>query len=99
LALAANYQDHIVEAGSPRVDKARIVPKLFLKPSSSIIGPDEPLILPGISDTVDWELELAAVVGTRCRNLLGNAIKYSTRAARSSCASDPTRPSRANARS
>jgi len=69
LALAANYQDHIVEAGSPRVDKARIVPKLFLKPSSSIIGPDEPLILPGISDTVDWELELAAVIGTRCRNL------------------------------
>jgi 2-keto-4-pentenoate hydratase/2-oxohepta-3-ene-1,7-dioic acid hydratase in catechol pathway len=69
LALAANYQDHIIEAGLPPPNKERLVPKLFLKPSSCIIGPDEPLVLPTISQQVDWELELAVVIGTRCRNV------------------------------
>lgn len=69
LALAANYQDHITEAGLPPVDKRRIAPKLFLKPSSAIIGPDEPLSLPTISRQTDWEIELAAVIGVRCRNV------------------------------
>jgi 2-keto-4-pentenoate hydratase/2-oxohepta-3-ene-1,7-dioic acid hydratase in catechol pathway len=69
LALAANYQDHIAEAGLPRVNKERIVPKIFLKPSSSIIGPDEPLVLPSVSNQVDWELELAVIIGARCRNV------------------------------
>lgn len=69
LALAANYQDHITESGAPRVSKERIVPKLFLKPSSSIVGPDETLHLPTVSQQTDWELELAVVIGTRCRNV------------------------------
>jgi 2-keto-4-pentenoate hydratase/2-oxohepta-3-ene-1,7-dioic acid hydratase in catechol pathway len=69
LALARNYQDHITEGGGAPVDKQRIVPKLFLKPSSAIIGPDEPLCLPTVSHTTDWEVELAVVVGTRCRNV------------------------------
>jgi 2-keto-4-pentenoate hydratase/2-oxohepta-3-ene-1,7-dioic acid hydratase in catechol pathway len=69
LALAANFQDHITESGAPRVDKRRIVPKLFLKPSSAIIGPDEPLCLPSVSHETDWELELAVVIGRRSRNV------------------------------
>lgn len=69
LALAGNYQDHITESGAPPIDKARIVPKLFLKPSSAIIGPDEPLHLPTVSHQTDWEIELAAVIGTRCRGV------------------------------
>jgi 2-keto-4-pentenoate hydratase/2-oxohepta-3-ene-1,7-dioic acid hydratase in catechol pathway len=69
LALARNYQDHITEGGGQPVDKQRIVPKLFLKPSSAIIGPDEPLCLPTVSHTTDWEVELAVVIGTRCRNV------------------------------
>jgi 2-keto-4-pentenoate hydratase/2-oxohepta-3-ene-1,7-dioic acid hydratase in catechol pathway len=69
LALARNYQDHITEGGGAPVDKQRVVPKLFLKPSSAIIGPDEPLCLPTMSHTTDWEVELAVVVGTRCRNV------------------------------
>jgi 2-keto-4-pentenoate hydratase/2-oxohepta-3-ene-1,7-dioic acid hydratase in catechol pathway len=69
LALARNYQDHITEAGLPPVNKERIVPKLFLKPSSAIMGPDEPLCLPTISHETDWEVELAVVIGTRCRNV------------------------------
>ena len=69
LALARNYQDHITEAGLPPVDQRRIVPKLFLKPSSAIIGPDESVCLPSVSHTNDWEVELAVVIGTRCRNV------------------------------
>jgi len=69
LALAANYQDHIAEAGLPRVNKERIAPKLFLKPSSAIVAPGQPLTLPSVSNTVDWELELAVVIGTRCRDV------------------------------
>lgn len=63
LAAAANYQAHIAEGGLPPVDKRTIVPKLFLKPSSAIIGPDAVLTLPSVSSTVDWELELAVVMG------------------------------------
>jgi 2-keto-4-pentenoate hydratase/2-oxohepta-3-ene-1,7-dioic acid hydratase in catechol pathway len=69
LALAANYQDHITESGGARVDKAGLAPKLFLKPSSAIIGPDQPVVLPAVSQTVDWEIELAVVIGHRSRNL------------------------------
>jgi 2-keto-4-pentenoate hydratase/2-oxohepta-3-ene-1,7-dioic acid hydratase in catechol pathway len=69
LALARNYQDHITEGGGQPVDKSRLVPKLFLKPSSAIIGPDEPVCLPTVSHTTDWEVELAVVIGTRCRNV------------------------------
>jgi 2-keto-4-pentenoate hydratase/2-oxohepta-3-ene-1,7-dioic acid hydratase in catechol pathway len=65
LAAAANYQAHIDEGGGAKVDASRSTPKLFLKPSSSLIGPDEPLRLPSISKEVDWELELAVVIGTR----------------------------------
>ena len=69
LALARNYQDHITEGGLPPVDKSRIVPKLFLKPSSAIIGPDEPVCLPSVSHTTDWEVELAVIIGRSCRNV------------------------------
>jgi len=69
LALARNYQDHITEGGGKPVDKQRIVPKLFLKPSSAIIGPDEVMCLPTISQTTDWEVELAVVIGRRGRNV------------------------------
>jgi 2-keto-4-pentenoate hydratase/2-oxohepta-3-ene-1,7-dioic acid hydratase in catechol pathway len=73
LALARNYQDHITEGGGQPVDKARIVPKLFLKPSSAIIGPDEALCLPTVSHTTDWEVELAVVIGARGRNVRSEA--------------------------
>jgi len=69
LALARNYQDHITEGGGQPVDKSRVVPKLFLKPSSAVIGPDEPVCLPTVSHTTDWEVELAVIIARRCRNV------------------------------
>jgi 2-keto-4-pentenoate hydratase/2-oxohepta-3-ene-1,7-dioic acid hydratase in catechol pathway len=63
LATASNYQRHIDEGGGKKVDKTRSVPKLFLKPSSAIIGPGDELPLPSVSDTIDWEIELGIVIG------------------------------------
>ena len=69
LAAAANYQAHITEAGLPPVDRTRIVPKLFMKPSSSLLAPGASLRLPSISREVDWELELGVVIGRRVRDI------------------------------
>jgi 2-keto-4-pentenoate hydratase/2-oxohepta-3-ene-1,7-dioic acid hydratase in catechol pathway len=69
LAVAGNFQAHIEEGGGTRVDKTKIVPKLFIKPSSAIIGPGEAVALPTVSDALDWELELAIVIGTRGRDV------------------------------
>jgi 2-keto-4-pentenoate hydratase/2-oxohepta-3-ene-1,7-dioic acid hydratase in catechol pathway len=69
LAVAGNFQAHIEEGGGERVDKTKIVPKLFIKPSSAIIGPGEAVALPTVSNQLDWELELAIVIGTAGRDI------------------------------
>jgi 2-keto-4-pentenoate hydratase/2-oxohepta-3-ene-1,7-dioic acid hydratase in catechol pathway len=60
-ALAGNFADHIDEGGE--VLRTRGTPRVFSKPPSCVIGPDEPIRIPAISSTVDHELELAAIVG------------------------------------
>ena len=69
LAIAGNFQKHIEEGGGKRVDKTKIVPKIFIKPSSAIIGPGEAVKLPTVSNALDWELELAIVIGKKGRNI------------------------------
>ncbi len=67
--LAGNYQSHIIEGGGKGVNKDEITPRLFIKPNTAIIGPGDPIAIPSVSDTVDYELEFAAVIGTRCKNV------------------------------
>jgi 2-keto-4-pentenoate hydratase/2-oxohepta-3-ene-1,7-dioic acid hydratase in catechol pathway len=62
--LAANYQSHITESGSPPVDKSTITPRPFIKPGTSVIGTGDPILIPPDSDTLDYEIEIAAVIGT-----------------------------------
>jgi 2-keto-4-pentenoate hydratase/2-oxohepta-3-ene-1,7-dioic acid hydratase in catechol pathway len=69
LAAAANYQDHVVEGGGRPLDKSNILPRLFLKPPTSIVGPGATVPLPDISTKVDWEAELSVVIGARARNV------------------------------
>src|SRR5258705_10089753 len=69
LAVAANYQDHVTESGAPPLDRSRLSPRLFLKPSTSIIGPGVAVELPAESTEVDWEAELAVVIGRRARRV------------------------------
>ncbi len=69
LALAGNYQDHVRESKVADVQKANAVPLLFLKPSTSIIAAGEPVSAPEISRAMDYELELAVVIGRRCKHV------------------------------
>lgn len=69
LALAGNYQEHVREGGVADVLKQRATPLLFLKPSTSIIGPGEPVHAPPISRAVDYELEIAVVIGKKCKRV------------------------------
>jgi len=64
LCAGANYGSHVREMGREPPDKARTRPFFFLKPpTTTIIGPDEPIRIPPGSDKVDWEVELAAIIG------------------------------------
>lgn len=67
LLLAGNYQAHIVEGGAPPVEKARITPRPFIKPGTAVIGTGDPIIIPPDTDTLDYEIEIAAVIGLRGR--------------------------------
>jgi 2-keto-4-pentenoate hydratase/2-oxohepta-3-ene-1,7-dioic acid hydratase in catechol pathway len=69
LAAAANFQDHVTEAGGDPLDKSRLSPRLFLKPPTSIVGPGADIALPTVSDQIDWEAELGVVIGTTARDV------------------------------
>jgi 2-keto-4-pentenoate hydratase/2-oxohepta-3-ene-1,7-dioic acid hydratase in catechol pathway len=63
VALGLNYRDHASEFGRPIPDE----PLLFMKPSTAVIGPDEDIVYPAMSRRVDYEAELAVVIGRTCR--------------------------------
>jgi 2-keto-4-pentenoate hydratase/2-oxohepta-3-ene-1,7-dioic acid hydratase in catechol pathway len=67
--LAGNYQSHLVEGGGKSVNKSEITPRVFIKPTTSVIGTGDAIEVPVVSDTVDYELEIAAVIGKRCKNV------------------------------
>jgi 2-keto-4-pentenoate hydratase/2-oxohepta-3-ene-1,7-dioic acid hydratase in catechol pathway len=69
LAAAGNYQAHIIEGGAKPVDKSVIVPKLFIKPSTTVHAPGKAITLPSTSNTNDWELELGVIIGTGGKNI------------------------------
>ncbi|MCW3818911.1 fumarylacetoacetate hydrolase family protein [Micromonospora sp. DR5-3] len=69
LGVAANYQDHVTEGGGPPLDKRNLVPRLFLMPPTAIVGPGDPIEMPAVSREVDWEAELAVVIGQTAKDL------------------------------
>ncbi|MFF5209054.1 fumarylacetoacetate hydrolase family protein [Streptosporangium sp. NPDC000396] len=65
VAIGLNYLDHIREAGMEKPDR----PLIFAKFPSSVIGPGEPIVIDSeLTGRVDWEAELAAVIGTPLRH-------------------------------
>lgn len=68
-ATASNYVEHAQEMGTVLASKAESQPYVFMKADSSIIGPDEAIILPQRAEKVDWEVELAAVIGLGGRDI------------------------------
>lgn len=65
ICVGRNYAEHAAELGNEVPPE----PLIFLKPPSSLSGPDDPIVYPGISQRVDHEGELAVVIGRRARNL------------------------------
>ncbi len=65
VCIGKNYADHIAEMGGPVPES----PVVFLKPSTSVIGPGDPIVLPRNSTHVDHEAELGIVIGRLCRDV------------------------------
>jgi 2-keto-4-pentenoate hydratase/2-oxohepta-3-ene-1,7-dioic acid hydratase in catechol pathway len=67
--LAGNYADHILEGGGTFPGKEKMIPRFFLKPHTVVIGPGEAIRIPTSAAWVDWELELAVVIGKTGRDI------------------------------
>ena len=63
IAIGLNYADHAAESGLP-IPKEPVV---FMKATSCIQGPSDPVMLPKGSKKTDWEVELGVVIGTKAQ--------------------------------
>ncbi len=65
VCLGLNYRDHAAEQGKLPAEE----PIIFLKPSTAIIGPNEDVIKPCFVEQLDYEAELAVIIGKRSKNI------------------------------
>jgi len=73
LCLGFNYAEHASELS----EKIPLAPNIFAKFRNCLVGPDDPIMLPAVSQEIDYEGELAVVIGTRCRNVTeADALSY-----------------------
>jgi 2-keto-4-pentenoate hydratase/2-oxohepta-3-ene-1,7-dioic acid hydratase in catechol pathway len=63
VAIGLNYSDHAAEAGMPIPSE----PIIFSKSTTSITGPNDDVIQPKDSTKLDWEVELAVIIGTKAQ--------------------------------
>jgi 5-carboxymethyl-2-hydroxymuconate isomerase len=63
ICIGLNYADHAAETGVPVPEE----PVVFMKATSALSGPNDPIVRPRGSEKLDWEVELAFVVGEECR--------------------------------
>lgn len=70
ICAGANYFAHLAEMGVPRPDPVG-APYFFLKPpTTTVVGPEDAIVLPDRPDRrIDWEAELGVVIGRRARDL------------------------------
>jgi 2-keto-4-pentenoate hydratase/2-oxohepta-3-ene-1,7-dioic acid hydratase in catechol pathway len=73
LGVWLNYRDHVEELIAKGIATAAPEsPVFFSKMSSCVVGPGDPIVVPTVSTLVDYEAELAVVIGARCRNVSAN---------------------------
>ena len=65
VAIGKNYADHAAEMGSVVPDE----PIIFLKANTTIIGPGDTIVWPAMAPTIDYEAELAIVIGRLCKDV------------------------------
>ena len=63
ICIGLNYADHAEESGMAVPPE----PIIFMKATSAVCGPDDPIVIPRGSVKTDWEVELAVVIGTRAK--------------------------------
>ncbi|CAB3812617.1 Ureidoglycolate lyase [Achromobacter aegrifaciens] len=63
ICIGLNYADHAAESGLP----VPAEPVVFMKPTSAVVGCNDPVVLPQDSVKTDWEVELGVVIGERAR--------------------------------
>jgi 2-keto-4-pentenoate hydratase/2-oxohepta-3-ene-1,7-dioic acid hydratase in catechol pathway len=65
LCVGLNFRDHIAEIGFPTPQ----YPAHFLKPLTTLIGPDDPIVIPRVAEQVDYEGEVAAVIKRQIKDV------------------------------
>lgn len=65
ICIGLNYADHAAEAGMAVPPE----PIIFMKATSAICGPHDPILIPRGSEKTDWEVELAVIIGTRAKHV------------------------------
>jgi 2-keto-4-pentenoate hydratase/2-oxohepta-3-ene-1,7-dioic acid hydratase in catechol pathway len=65
ICIGLNYRDHARESNQPVPD----FPAVFSKYSNTVIGPGAPIVIPRLTDQVDYEAELGFVIGQRARHV------------------------------
>ena len=63
ICIGLNYSDHATETGATVPPE----PIIFMKATSAICGPNDPIIIPRGSVKTDWEVELAVIIGTKAK--------------------------------
>jgi len=81
ICIGLNYRAHAEEGGFAIPS----YPEVFLRVSTSLVGPGEPILLPECSDKLDWEAELAVVIGRSAFEAAGDPL---TRVAGYCCFND-----------
>jgi 2-keto-4-pentenoate hydratase/2-oxohepta-3-ene-1,7-dioic acid hydratase in catechol pathway len=71
ICLGSNYRDHAAELNSPLPDE----PVIFLKPHTTVIGPEESIVKPAFVKELDYEVELAVVIGKKGKNIAVSGAK------------------------
>ncbi|ONI83943.1 2-hydroxyhepta-2,4-diene-1,7-dioate isomerase [Saccharothrix sp. ALI-22-I] len=73
VAIGRNYAEHAAELGNEVPDN----PLMFLKPNTTVIGPNAEIKLPAVSERVDFEGELAVVIGVGGRDIPASRARQS----------------------
>ena len=63
ICIGLNYADHAAESGMDVPTE----PVIFMKATSAICGPNDPIVIPRGSEKTDWEVELAVIIGKRAK--------------------------------
>ncbi len=71
VAVGLNYRDHANEMGEEIPD----TPKIFIKPSTAVIGVEEPIVMPEMAGRVDYEAEIAVVIKKKTKNISADEAK------------------------